>query len=80
MKEVFKYFDNKNLFFLQKISSGAINVAEETLEYLINIFSQKLNPSDVDGNLIDVQQKALGDVLRELIRQVCFLVKNKFKN
>jgi hypothetical protein len=31
-----------------EISSGAINVAEDNLEYLIKLYSQKLNPVDVD--------------------------------
>ena len=55
-----------------EISSGAINVAEENLEFLVKLFSQKLNPVDVDESFIDIQQKAIFDVLRELIRQVGF--------
>ena len=55
-----------------EISSGAINIAEENLEFLVKLFSQKLNPVDVDESFIDIQQKAIFDVLRELIRQVGF--------
>jgi hypothetical protein len=54
-----------------QISSGAINVAEDHLEYLIKLCSQKLNPADIDENLIEIQQKSINDVIRELIKQVC---------
>ena len=57
-----------------EISSGAINVAEDNLEYLIKLYSQKLNPVDVDESLIDIQQKAIYDLIRELIKQVCLFL------
>ncbi len=54
-----------------QISSGAINVAEEHFEYLIKLCSQKLNPAEIDENIIEIQQKSINDVIRELIKQVC---------
>jgi transformation/transcription domain-associated protein len=57
-----------------EISSGAINVAEDNLEYLIKLYSQKLNPVDVDESLIDIQQKAIYELIRELIKQVCLFL------
>ena len=72
-----------------KISSGAIDVAEENLEDLVRICSSKLKQplndisdpnmtqqqkeqTDIFNQLVEIQQKSLSDVIKELIRQVIF--------
>jgi hypothetical protein len=52
-----------------KISSGAISVAQDTLEYLVRQCSNRMN-NDLRSGLFEIQQKSLNDVTRELIRQV----------
>jgi len=58
-----------------EISSGAIDVAEELLEILIRISLIKINiPSDdatsFAAELVDLQQRTVDELLKELIRQI----------
>jgi hypothetical protein len=74
-RTVFLFHDFLNSLFDQnKISSGAIYVAQDTLEYLIKLCSNRINVGrecDLHNELYEIQQKSLNDVVRELIRQVC---------
>ncbi len=69
------------IYFLNKISSGAIDVAQENLEYLIRMCLFKLKqpqifqtPNDETfySQLVELQQKAIADILKELIKLVIF--------
>ncbi len=57
-----------------EISSGAIDVAESGLENLVKQCGSKLHQQNEQSalleQLVELQQKALGDVLKELIRQI----------
>jgi len=57
-----------------EISSGAIDVAESSLEHMIKQCASKLQQPNEQTplyeQLAELQQKALGDVLKELIRQI----------
>ena len=64
-----------------KISSGAIDIAQENLGILINICLTKISqPSALSQEekvshqkLIELQQKNLNDIIKDLIRQVSFI-------
>ncbi|CAF0709284.1 unnamed protein product [Brachionus calyciflorus] len=59
-----------------EISSGAIDVAKETLDNLVKScfiklnFSQQNEQSNLAVQLIELQQKTLNDVLKELVKQI----------
>ncbi|OTF73019.1 hypothetical protein BLA29_011908, partial [Euroglyphus maynei] len=50
------------------LSSGVIEMAKDNMETMIKICGLSLTPSQKD--LVDLQQKSMGEVVQELLRQI----------